>query len=145
MSLAVLEAFRNMTPRAVDAEYVDDAELKAMLEAQIVAYPSFALPDLRAPVVICGFVHFRGVCECWMVTGIGFERGAPVVLQQQITLIGCIYDALKLHRMEMEVYSGDAKGRLWAERLGFVYEGTRRRGGPRAEDLDVYRWSTERE
>lgn len=139
MSQAVLKAFQSMILRPQDE--IADADLRTMLELQILNYPAFALPSIEAPVVICGFVHFRGVCECWMVTGAGFERMAPMVLQQQQSLIRTMWSALKLHRLDMEIDAGREDARLWARRLGFEYEGTRRAASMDGGDLEVFTWN----
>lgn len=102
-------------------------------------FPAYALPCINQPTTICGLIHDHGVGEIWMVTGKGFERSAPIVLQQQRQLLKTFYQVLNLHRLHMLVDSSDGPAKLWAARLGFVFEAGPLRGmGARGNDQDFY-------
>lgn len=140
MNEAVLRAFQNFKPRPQDAWVFETPERRNFLEAQIVAFPCHALPDTENPTAICGLVHTWGVGEIWMVTGEGFARSAPVVLQQQRQIITAFYSALRLHRLCMAIDAGNAEAKLWAGRLGFEYETTLKRASPDGGDHEIYLW-----
>lgn len=139
----IVDAFLAMKLRPCDAWAHENPEMKKVLCEQIKNFPTFALPA-GTPTVICGFVHIFGICTAWMVTGEGFEKSAPVVLQQQRALCSSIYHGLNLHRMDIEIERGRKDAALWAEKLGFIFETVLQRHGARGEDQEIYLWPDER-
>ena len=140
----IIKAFLKMKLRPVDADAHLNAGFKDWIIHQIYNCPAFALPDLKCPTVICGFLHAFGSCTAWMVTGEGFEKSAHRVLPMQQQLCKTMYAALNLHRMDIEIEAPRADAAAWAERLGFEFEYCKKRGGTHAEDLLVYLWPDER-
>lgn len=137
---SIVKAFFDMTPRPCDWDVVENKALREQIALQIMNYPSFALPDLRSPVVICGFCHVFGVCTAWMVTGVGFSPAARRILQMQRQLCATMYDVLPVHRMDIEVMADRADANRWAKGLGFEFEYRQTRGGPQGQDVNVYLW-----
>lgn len=140
MNEASLRAFENFRPRPVDDWCFRTEARKNFMRTQIAHFPSCVFPDLENPTVICGIVHNEGIGEIWMLTGEGFVRSAPRVLEQQRDMLGLMYSTMGLRRMSMGIQSTRADARLWAERLGFEYETTLREGCVRGGDLDVFLW-----
>jgi hypothetical protein len=142
---SVLTAFQAMTPRPVDAWMYDTPAVREQLEAQIVRFPSFALPSADRATCITGIVHAHGVAEVWMVTGNGFFRNARGILEQQRQLLRDMYDALHLHRLHILVDHGRKDAARWADLLGFRFEaGPMRKMGAKGNDLDFYIYERER-
>lgn len=141
MNEAVLQAFRQFTPRPVDAWMIEHEAFRQYIEAQIETCPAFALPTLDSPSVICGFAHAFGVCEAWMVTGQNFERDFKTVLQQQRQLCATMINALDLHRLHIVIDAGNPAAASWARHLGFEYEAGPLKGyGARGNDELFYIW-----
>ena len=144
MSLQVLHAFRSMTPRPADEWFFVNPAMRPWIEAQIMHFPSFALPDAESPVCIVGIVPTGSVAEVWMMTGAGFETQVKTVLRQGRSLCASMYQALGLHRMEMRCDQGRPETGRFVRSLGFEYETNLKRAGARGENLDVYVWPDER-
>lgn len=139
----IVSAFKNMTLREHERVLLLNQEMQESLILQIMNYPTFCLPTIDAPVVICGFFHALGVCTAWMVTGEGFEAQARYVLPMQRQLCRSMYEALNVHRMQLEVDKARRDAMRWAESLGFEYETVLKRAGPYAEDYAIYLWPDE--
>lgn len=139
MNEAAYKAFLNFKPRPVDAWMFENPAVKAHLELQIIACPSYVLPSAEEPAAICGIVNVLGIGSVWLVTGEGFERKAPIVIKQLHVLCQQAYEVLNLHRLQMWVNSDDEKAKRFAQRLGFVCEAERLKAmGARGQDMDVY-------
>lgn len=137
-----LEAFTNFQVSDRDAEAMWDPRIKARMEWQILNYPVMFLPSQDEPAAICGILHEYGVGEIWMITGKNFKRHAPMIVNQGRSLCDTAIKTFKLHRLQLAVDSNLPGGRLFAERMGFVYEATLRRSGLRGENQDYYFWPT---
>lgn len=134
-----LKALREFQPRPVDAWMFERADTRAMLEAQALIYPTFILPDIEKPTCICGVAHSLGVGSVMLITGVGFDRSAPIVVRQLRELCMAAYKVFGLHRLHMMVNSDDAAAKRFAEKLGFVCEAARlKRMDARGQDMDIY-------
>lgn len=145
MNEAALQAFENFRPRPIDAWAFENDARRNFIRSQIANFPAAVFPNLESPTVICGIVHANGIGENWMLTGEGFVRSSPIVLQQQQALIGLMYRTLKLRRLCMGIQSTRDDAKLWAERLGYQYETTLREGCHRGGDLDIFLWTDNNE
>ncbi|PZQ48885.1 MAG: hypothetical protein DI551_00715 [Micavibrio aeruginosavorus] len=138
MSEAVLRAFLNFKPRAVDA-WMCEEPWRDQVIAQILTSPSFVLPSLQTPVAICGVYISCGVGTAWLITGEGFERQAHIVAKQAKQFCRDAYAIYGLHRLHMLVDSDRPEAKRFAEKLGFVCEAARMKFmGARGQDLDIY-------
>lgn len=138
MNEHALQAFYNFNPRPVDAWIFEDAQLWKLIEAQILNFPSYVLPSVDKPSALAGIVPMAGVGEVWMITAVGFERQAPVIIQQLRHLCAQYWDVLNLHRLHMRVDSGRQDAKFFAEKVGFKYETTCKNMGSRGQDIDYY-------
>ncbi len=135
-AFAALEKF---VPRPVDAWMFEDARCREQIEMQIAAYPSYVLPSVERPAAICGIITNCGIGSVWLVTGVGFERQAPIIVKQLRQLCDAAYQVFKLHRLHMLVDSDDKAAKFFAEKLGFICEAERlKKLGARGQDLDIY-------
>ena len=137
---AVVEALKRMKPREKDRWMIDNVRYFDWLLAQAYHFPSFALPDIGNPSVICGIVHSFGRGEVWMVTGEDFKAQSHHTLPMQRQICRSMYRALQLHRMSLCVDAGSRSANKWAKSLGFRYETDLEKAGARAENLSVYVW-----
>lgn len=144
MSQAVLHAFRNLTPRDADLRYFEDPRARQLIEAQILLFPSWALPDPQTASCVVGIVPNGRVGEVWMITGEGFEGHAKIILGIGRQLCRTMYEVLKLHRMDMRCRTDYPQAGRWAQALGLEYETTLKRAGAQGENIDVYLWPDER-
>lgn len=145
MSAAVAQALIDMRPREVDSWIYNNPHYLRFIACQAVNFPAFAFPSIEKPTVICGIVHAFGDGECWMVTGIGFEKTIRHVLLMQQRVCADMYRALDLHRMTIVVDKERYDARRYAEKLGFHYETDLGHAGPRAVDQSIYLWPSTRE
>ena len=134
----VLQAFRGMQPRKSDAWIYEHDDLRKLIEAQILNFPSFALPDKINPVCVFGIVPVLGIGEIWMVTGQGFMREARAVCMAQKQTIKSLVNILHLHRVCLKVEAENTPAKNYARYLGFDYEHTEINGSARATNLDVF-------
>lgn len=112
--------------------------VRAQVENQIRLFPTWVLPSIECPEVICGLIHANGIGELWMIPRKGFKRGAPVVFRMIKTMIETLQPAFGLHRLHMLIDPRDGKARLWAERLGFIQEALLTRIGHDGRDRFMY-------
>ncbi|MDP2207049.1 MAG: hypothetical protein Q8K65_12175 [Alphaproteobacteria bacterium] len=139
MSKANIKALSMLQPRTdEDRRLLNDAACRALIEYQILNYPSFALPSIAAPVVVCGIAHAAGVGEVWMVTGKGFEEQFRTVLRQQRAGLPQLIRVLDIHRLHMLVDPARAGVCRYAEAAGFEFEARLKRMGARGQDLEMY-------
>lgn len=145
MSAWANDILKSFVPRPIDAWYFDVPAARRQLEYQVENYPAFVLPDAEKPVALCGIVYSCNVGSVWMITGVGFERKAPLIVKQLRVLCETAWDALALHRLQMFVDSADDKAKLFARKLGFLCEAENlKKMGARGQDLDIYRFERDK-
>jgi hypothetical protein len=140
MNDLILRAFDRCQICRSERWMLDSPAILAKLRWQIQSFPAFALPAIDDPAVFCGVAHEQGVGEAWMIGVEGYEKRLPIVRRQQHEGLKSIYAALGLHRLHMMTDARRPAHYAYATGLGFEYETTLRRYGPRGEDVDVHLW-----
>lgn len=140
MNEYVIHALETMDLRDSDAWVRDYPEAAAQLLHQACNFPSFVLPDIDHPSVVCGIGHSLGVGEVWMLASSAFETNWRAVLPMQRELCASMYRTLSLHRMHMLVDAAAEKDKRYAAALGFEFDVPARRFGVRGKDMEFWVW-----
>lgn len=144
MNEGVLDILDRFQARECDRWMLEDPFFRARIVAQIMSGPVAVLPSMEKPAAIVGITAVYGVASCWMVTGIGFERAAPVIVRQVRGLCDSVVAAFDLRRLHMMVDSDNPRAQRFAARLGFVCEAAGlKKLGARGQDVDIYLYSME--
>lgn len=140
MSMDVLSAFKVMVPRERDAWMVRDAAARSDIEANIVLFPSYALPSCSHPSVIFGCVMAHGVGTLWMLVGENFEKEWRGVFRRQKEILGGFFKSGILRRIQILIDAACPENIRYARGLGFAQESAapHKGMGPHGEDMLIF-------